>query len=70
MFSFITPITKNKQRVIVLVIIGTIAGTMAALSGIFLGADNPVEQAGEKVVNYTIQEATGIPADIDFSPGK
>lgn len=70
MFSFIRTVTKDKQRVIILVVVGTIASSAALLSGIFLGPDNPVEQASEKVVDEVIEETTGIHTDIDFTPGK
>ena len=70
MFSFIKTATKNKQRVIILAVIGGIASSAALLSNLFLGPDNPVEEASEKIVDEVIEETTGIHTDIDFTPGK
>jgi hypothetical protein len=70
MFSFIPPITKNKQRVVFLGAIAAIATAAAIMSTFILGPDNPVEQTGETVVEYVVKEATGVETDLDFSPQK
>jgi len=70
MFNFIKTITKDKQRITALVIVGAVASTIALVSGIFLGPDNPIEEASEAIVNGVVEESTGVDSDSDFSPGK
>lgn len=70
MSSYTKPITKNKQRFIILGVVGGIASAMALLSGLFFGADNPVEEVSEEVVEYAIKQSTGADINIDFSPQK
>ena len=70
MFSFITTITKSKKRIVLLTVIAAVASAMAIGSGVFLGADNPIEEASEALVDYAIKETTGIDTDVDCSPQK
>lgn len=70
MFDFIPPITKNKQRLVFLGIILAVSSTVAVISSVFIGADNPIEEAGEGVAEYAIKEATGMDVDLDFSQQK
>lgn len=46
---------------------------IALLSAYFLGADNPVEQEAEEVVDELIEHDLGLPEDsvhLDFTPSK
>lgn len=70
MYSFIPPITKNKQRMIFLGVIAAVAASAGIASTFLLGPDNPIEQTTESVTEYAIKEATGTEVDLDFSPQK